>query len=722
MKRLAVLLIALLATCCGASAQVFVQSYNFSQKGIDGPRTGKDFTNTGVTSFLLAWNPAGSLSTCSVQVESSTDGISWGSGDVVASQSCTAVGSASGSFTKAFVRINVTALSGSGGLNVTLTGTIGGTSSGGGITSVTSLPATCTPGQGFQLPSGATVFCGTVANTFFTSSSLATNPIAFGAKIDGVAVFDATITNGSSTVVTASTDKAFVVGQDETKQCIGSSGGVAQNHMTSVRVLTSTTCTITTVNSAHNVTISTTGNGSAAGTATQLFVWGTDDTTAWLASFASFNLQGQPCGTTFVPVGLSLVKKGFGNGLACGLNITGNTEGGFVSGGGPLSSIIVPTMDFDPTTCTATSGGCFFGTVGMQLNNFGIWGAEIGNLSVGFNSHYVLSFLADDRYQSILIAGWGAGDGSFGGVNVASPSAPGMNFVVFDGAGGVCANWNASFAPVTNSWFGDCQQSDINLALGSRLSSTNNTFGVVANGLAMVIVGGDFISNNDACFNNSTFNNTGIKVLTGGFASITGLDCKADATTTAIAIWANGGTVRCVQCRLVGGATGNDIFLDTSANVYAEQTRFLGANNAVNRTSGTFFDNGGNTYTGSITTIAPSCTFTSGGGTTPSCALLASSTNEKGTIIATTGTGSPGTTGTITLTFAGTYAGGKAAAPACTISLDDSGTAWANEASSRVSTQSTTAPIFAWTNLASGTLTALTVSVPYRMDYTCTAR
>lgn len=158
-------------------------------------------------------------------------------------------------------------------------------------------------------------------------------------------------------------------------------------------------------------------------------------------------------------------------------------------------------------------------------------------------------------------------------------------------------------------------------------------------------------------------------------------------------------------------------------------------------TGSVFLDEGGNTFTGgfgsaqsggkymvnptstySSAAYAPTCTFTTGGGSTPSCAMVSGSTNEKGTIIASTGTGSPGTTGTVTLTFAGTFTGPAGAAPACTFNIDNSGTAWANESGVQINTQSTTAPVVAWYNLASGTLTALTTSSPYRIGYTCTAR
>src|SRR5437899_992790 len=49
-------------------------------------------TGTGAAFHQLTWNVSGTLSACSVQVDSSADGITWGSGDIIASQTCTSNG------------------------------------------------------------------------------------------------------------------------------------------------------------------------------------------------------------------------------------------------------------------------------------------------------------------------------------------------------------------------------------------------------------------------------------------------------------------------------------------------------------------------------------------------------------------------------------------------------------------------------------------------------
>lgn len=190
MKKLALLIVISLAMGGSLSAQDFNQSYNFINTGTNGPTT--TFANTGVASFFISWFPQVSLSACSVQIDSSADGISWGSGDLIASTSCTAAGSSSTASLasgKNFVRVHVTVLTGNGGLNVTLKGWGGSSGGSSGISSVAVLPATCSVGQGFLLPNGTITYCGPQANQFGTGNPLTTGLV-------GIATFGTSLTNG----------------------------------------------------------------------------------------------------------------------------------------------------------------------------------------------------------------------------------------------------------------------------------------------------------------------------------------------------------------------------------------------------------------------------------------------------------------------------------------------------------------------------------------------
>jgi hypothetical protein len=114
---------------------------------------------------------------------------------------------------------------------------------------------------------------------------------------------------------------------------------------------------------------------------------------------------------------------------------------------------------------------------------------------------------------------------------------------------------------------------------------------------------------------------------------------------------------------------------------------------------------------------APTCTFTSGGGTSPTCTLDTGSANGAGIIIATTGTGSPAATGTITLFFNGTMGNHN---PVCQYEASDNVGAWQALAVFKDKGPSTSSDLFTWTNGV--TPTALTASTAYWINYQCVAK
>jgi hypothetical protein len=116
---------------------------------------------------------------------------------------------------------------------------------------------------------------------------------------------------------------------------------------------------------------------------------------------------------------------------------------------------------------------------------------------------------------------------------------------------------------------------------------------------------------------------------------------------------------------------------------------------------------------------APTCAFSTGGGTSPSCALETGSTDSTGTMTITTGSGSPGSAGTITLTFNATLGTNS---PVCVASLTKGATDWSVSSTVRVTTQSTTAPVFTWNSQSATALVALTASTNYKISYLCYAK
>jgi len=138
-------------------------------------------------------------------------------------------------------------------------------------------------------------------------------------------------------------------------------------------------------------------------------------------------------------------------------------------------------------------------------------------------------------------------------------------------------------------------------------------------------------------------------------------------------------------------------------------------------------DGAGNLTTGQQMTVgsiktagaAPTCTFTSGGGTFPSCSVDTGSTNAAGTIIASTGTGSPSGTGTITLTFNSPPFGTNK--PVCQYQASDAGAGvWNGLAVMKDNSPSPSSDLFTWTN--GTTPTTVSASTAYWISYQCWAR
>jgi len=125
---------------------------------------------------------------------------------------------------------------------------------------------------------------------------------------------------------------------------------------------------------------------------------------------------------------------------------------------------------------------------------------------------------------------------------------------------------------------------------------------------------------------------------------------------------------------------------------------------------GLIVDNAGHMACGAAAPTV-SCT---GTGTSPASPTIDSGgTDCKFTITMNTGTGSPSSTGTCTVTFGSAYAANK---PIMVCMLVDGASAWGNESVVRMSAQSLTAPVLSWTNEASGSLTGLTTSTNYKIS------
>lgn len=76
-------------------------------------------TGQGLTYHQITWTTSGTVSTCVVQVDTSSDGSSWTSAGMISGQTCTSAGSSSlTSGVANYVRVNLSTLTGGGEVNV----------------------------------------------------------------------------------------------------------------------------------------------------------------------------------------------------------------------------------------------------------------------------------------------------------------------------------------------------------------------------------------------------------------------------------------------------------------------------------------------------------------------------------------------------------------------------------------------------------------------------
>lgn len=98
--------------------------------------------------WTFTWNITGTISACAIKLDSSTDGITWGNGDVIAAQTCTSNGNTTSSaHVVNYVRINPNStITGTGSVIMNLSATNAPVSGGGSVSSV-----------GMSVPSGLAV-------------------------------------------------------------------------------------------------------------------------------------------------------------------------------------------------------------------------------------------------------------------------------------------------------------------------------------------------------------------------------------------------------------------------------------------------------------------------------------------------------------------------------------------------------------------------------------
>lgn len=586
---------------------------------------------------------------------------------------------------------------------------IGGAGGGGSFSTITGGTNTnsLVVGSGGSIkPSGTGQVIGTGLNDG------AIYPANFGVTMNALMCRDTNAQFTTSTSVTCLTANftAADVGKAIFGTCCGLNGGLT--HTTSTLLLPQGT--ITAVNSATNVTVSLAGTAAtcAAGGAGCLLIWGTDDSAAWDATWTAATGTAGHCYPIQMGGGMTLISTAKFLTTTCNTGITGSgSQGSSIIGLGYKSSQFVILPNFVAAGCTGTSVSngnivCFGPSKGFQLINLGIWGGENGN-STQLNGKIFINFGVDAYAINVLFAGFASGAGSMVGVQTETSGQTFWTMIV-DGFGGGAGSANNPSCNVAAGTY--------NIFVESFVGNTNSPLTIAASAVLTSYGGfyGASGTTSGVINNNGTFHSFGDQIFTttGGGASLV---VGANSVTTL-----SGDTIT-----NTGNAANIGLFFNAvSAKVWSQNTSYTGgsANHDITiGTMGTFFDQGGNIFTTGVaaSTILPTCAESAGNGT---CVATAGSTNEKGTIRITAGT----TTllnPSFTMTFAGTFSGASAQAPACTFLVSNTGTgSWVTAAPvggglpavTAITTASVTVGITVAVNTVSGST--------YDVAYTCVAR
>lgn len=189
MKKLLLFTLLTLSFAISARSQTpnGVRSQTFTAPGTS---TAINLLNTGIAYHKLTWNVNnGTASACSVRLDGSANGTTWGAGNVIPAQVCTSNGSSAVvNSVVNYVRIDMTALTVSAGASVVVTWDgwiVNPAGSGGTVTSISATsPIVVTPNPITGVGTVSCPTCGTGSGTI--GGSIADTQVAFGTGVNTI--------------------------------------------------------------------------------------------------------------------------------------------------------------------------------------------------------------------------------------------------------------------------------------------------------------------------------------------------------------------------------------------------------------------------------------------------------------------------------------------------------------------------------------------------------
>jgi hypothetical protein len=447
------------------------------------------------------------------------------------------------------------------------------------------------------------------------------------------------------------------------------------------------------------------------------FWWFTDDRAKWCCAVGSVDynigLAGS-CVSVSVPAGTTPLPFGFGNNnspncgtVSNGASGVGNTSrqavgGNNIWGQGIANTTFLLPPDSNYAACTGISTsvagnvGCLFSNF-MGGGNFTITGG--GHCQTGSNAVVLFNPSASSTFwQNVTMTDYGCFDAASIGVNY--PFANKFNGMYNSGFGGQACNANGVNVILTDSYCGETRLSPLKInGSGTVLRTENFYIGATASTIG-VWVGSDASALTWTSLHDQSYGAVG--------AGGTHIFINGPATAYMTSWYNASGSAYGVQLTATG-----KLFLRDSSPINGS-THAIGTN-GVTLTTGGVFNLGGNQFTGAAleSTVLPSCVLTTGGGSPgQSCATANTEGNNAFDVVMTMGT-TPGSTGTTTITYAGTNQINSGILPNLTCDLADGTGAWGSTANVKVSTRSATVPVVTWTNSILGVATALTAGNTY---------
>lgn len=653
-------------------------------------------TGSGIQYHQLTWNGSGTLSTCTVELDSSADSITW-SGTIITGQTCTSNGQSSVSVatTANYIRINVTAISG------------------GGTVTVTYLGYTANPVSGISPNTpGIPTYNG----------PLVIYAANYGVKANAIRYYDCSFVNTSKTVncgITAvESDVPFtsaMIGWN----VFGTNGSpTAGGQPNSTAILPAGT--ITAVNSTTQIVVS--GAATAGCTSTngvdqcQLVIALTDDTTSLRNAFnAMANATlGPGCGLLVLPQGNMWISGPIQaqGATACdvGNEANGAAVGATVQGSGYNQSVIIPAPSANWAAVVANSGAFFWNTnargTGWHYKGFSIDGAgQISSTGIGAGGS-ALVLGQDSSMVDVGIFNWGIA------VGVVAAGADGAEAVIdhcYFGQAGTTANLTFQFSvKMTHSFSNWSNSTGANLIVTSvHNTSTANTFDNPDSSDSVRLTGtGNLMSTNDEWITQSSAaSGTYINLASGTSIYLEhAIIINPNGTTNVGLNVQVGGTAYLRDSQILLNANGAKA-LNIAGTLYD-----LGGNTiqtaAANTITGTVLGSG--SVTGVLTT--GSVGLTSGWGTSSVASAVGDAHAGRFTITGAAGAATP----TLTLTFpvnSNMVPAAYLVAPASCTLFETGANDLASLTNPVSSTASTTSVVF--------TLTGTPVAVTYQFDYRC---